>query len=202
MSSKEELASPLSPQNNSEATKDEGSEAAGYKAQQDIQEAGADQEDDGEDDMTNSASAVLASQPGSGSDWRPSISASREDADAHYYSCRTSLQTLNYSSASEKMTGMSDPVREASEGDPGSCSGDSEASTVVVARAECKLAHPRPSQSSEKRLLQVLVKEEKEGDGGEQSEEQSEERRRRTSDGSQASTSKNFRTARQGSPST
>lgn len=152
-----------------------------HKRPRNSQDGSAEPAHDEEENFATFANVALATALGSEQSCRSDISAPSLDVDDRSHLYQKSAQPLLVRKDVDfKAAAVSAQRAEASWG------------PVVVARAECELAHPRPSRSSETRLLRVLVTEQEEG-----KQEAACRKSQKSQEGSQESAS-SFHTARQG----
>lgn len=186
VSTKWDHYNPFHPLKSSGTKSNDELEAMGHKRPHCNQDGSAEHKEVGHEDRQTFVSVALASLPGSRRDWRASISAPWQHSNIQPYPCRKPAQDLRLGMSANIDPPGWDPL-DNSDSDNGS-SVECFHVPVVVASADCELAHPRPSRSSETRLLKVLVK----GKGKPQDED--DRRKRQISQGSTSS----FYTARQG----
>lgn len=185
VSTKWDHYNPFHPLKSSGTKSSDETEATGHGRPRCSQDGNVEREEGGHADMQTFASVALASVPESRRYWRASISAPWQHSDLQPYPYQKLARILPFSmSANINVPGW----------DPSESSNSNTDSSiecfnmpVVIASVECELAHPRPSRSSETRLLKVLVK------GKEEAQDDGSRRKSQISQGSASS----FHTARQ-----
>lgn len=168
-----------------------------YKVPRQTHDSSLDQGDDDGTDISSLTQVALANTSG------PNAEHKRSPPPSYNYQSSPAVRSsINIPNHSAKMSLSGLDSAGPSPLDSHSCSSDGATNSppLVVARAQCELAHPRPSRSSESRMLKVLVKG-KEGDQDNDVEEQDEDEEedslpRRHSHTSQESVS-SFHTAQQ-----
>lgn len=159
----------------SSAFKSDGKpKAVGQRLPRDGQNGSTEKEDSEQENLQHLTSVALASVSDTRKSWRAGMRAGNrapwQHADPHAYTYQIPAQTLLASMSAPinaaRVSSRSSAKFGSSDGGSGGGSGSgSECSNlpVVVARAVCEMEHPRPSRSSEARLLKVLVADKEEG---------------------------------------
>lgn len=168
VSTKWDSANPFRPLRSSGTKTEDDFEATGHRQFRDSQDGSAEKDDPSKLDVDSFKYIALASVPKSCRGRRGSVSASWLQANSHSHPYRHQQSLHKFReimSASAPLIRTGAQVgnilgaKNSSNGSSSSSSSNDASTPVVVARAECELAHPRPSRSSETKMMKVLVAE-------------------------------------------
>lgn len=164
VSTKWDSTNPFRPMRSSGTKTEDDFEATGHKEFRDSQDGSVEKDDDhGKVDAENFRCVALASVPESCRGWRGSVSASWLQADSHSHPYRHQQSSQKFRDSMSTSAPLILTCAQVGDilgslrNSSGSSSSTDASTPVVVASAECELAHPRPSRSSETKMMKVLV---------------------------------------------